>query len=432
MRSRARGPVIAAAVLLAVTGAGAATGVSAAQARQTSAQVHPYAASTLLPSGYLSRAGSTIIDSTGQRVRIDAVALHGLSDLDQTEIVNENSPLPGLDANFQAIVDAGFNTVTLGWNDASLHDSNAANYLAGMDAVVAAAGQYGLKVILNHHNDEGVPGTGNCEAQQANGLWYDSGPGTNDTDGCGTPGTVTQASFLADWEEIAARYAGNPTVIGFDLDNEPLAYPGESTWGGGGVTDIHAMYTTVGNAVEAIDPGVLVICEGPQNYSGSFDGGPGVTAPEGDLTAVATDPVVLSGANGGSSHVIYSVHEYPYEVSGITDDSGIAAIQRYNAVWGYLETENIAPVWIGEAGSTMSDSDDTAWADTLTAYVNGQEGANGGPTFTGTEQGISTTWYVWDTEGLGALNSDGTLNQPRYAVYSQWQTDLATADQRRS
>ena len=181
------------------------------------------------------------------------------------------------------------------------------------------------------------------------------------------------------------------------------------------------MYTNVGNALESIDPGVLIICEGPQNYSGSFDGGAGVTAPEGDLTAVATDPVVLSAANGGASRVIYSVHEYPDEVSGVTADSGTAAIDRYNAVWGYLETENIAPVWIGEAGSTMSNSDDTAWADTLTAYANGQEGASGGPTFAGNQQGVSVTWYSWDTQGLGALNSDGTLNQARYAVYSQWE-----------
>jgi endoglucanase len=286
---------------------------------------------------------------------------------------------------------------------------------------VAAAQSNLLKVILNHHNDEGAAGNGNCLAQQGNGLWYDSGSGTDGTDGCGTAGTVTQASFLADWREIATRYTGNSTVVGFDLDNEPLAYTGESTWGDGGVNDIQAMYTAVGNAVETADPGVLVICEGPQNYGGSFAGGTGVTAPEGDLTAVAAHPVVLSDANGGRARVVYSVHEYPYSVAHITPDSGTAAVTRYNAVWGYLETQNIAPVWIGEAGAAMSSDDDTAWATTLTSYVNGQEGANGGPTFAGTEQGIGITWYVWDTQGLGALNSDGTLNQPRNAVYSQWQ-----------
>ena len=414
-RSRARGAVIAFAVLLAATGVDAT-----AQAQPAPAQVRPSAVAALLPSGYLSTKGSQIVDSTGKRVRIAAVALHGNSRLDQNTIVNQDSPLAGLNANLRAIRSAGFNTVTLAWSNASLHDANAGNYLAGLDAVVAAAKQNLLKVILNHHNDEGAAGNGNCLAQQGNGLWYDSGPGTDGTDGCGTPGTVTQASFLADWKAIATRYKGNSTVIGFDLDNEPLAYPGQSTWGDGGVTDIHAMYTTVGNAVETIDPGVLVICEGPQNYGGSFAGASGVKAPEGDLTAVAAHPVVLSDANAGRARVIYSVHEYPYSVAHIDPDSGPEAVKRYNAVWGYLVTQNIAPVWIGEAGAPMSSSDDTAWANTLTSYVNGEEGANGGPTFTGTQQGIGTTYYVWDTQGLGALNSDGTLNQPRYAVYSQW------------
>jgi endoglucanase len=413
-----KGSMLAVAVLLAATGVDAA-----AQAQPAPAKAHRGATSAaLLPAGYLGTNGSQIVDSTGKRVRISAAALHGNSRLDQTTIVNQDTPLAGLDANLRAIRSAGFNTVTLAWSDASLHDGNAANYLAGLDAVVAAAKSNLLKVILNHHNDEGMAGNGNCLAQQGNGLWYDSGPGTNGTDGCGTTGTVTQASFLADWQQIATRYKGDSTVIGFDLDNEPLAYPGESTWGDGGVSDIHAMYTTVGNAVETIDPGVLVICEGPQNYGGSFAGGTGVKAPEGDLTAVAAHPVVLSNANAGRARVIYSVHEYPYSVAHITPDSGTAAVSRYNAVWGYLETQNIAPVWIGEAGAPMSSSDDTAWASTLSSYANGKEGANGGPTLTGTEQGIGITWYVWDTQGLGALNSDGTLNQPRYAVYSQWRS----------
>jgi hypothetical protein len=181
------------------------------------------------------------------------------------------------------------------------------------------------------------------------------------------------------------------------------------------------MYTDVGNAVEAADPGVLVICEGPQNYGGSFAGGPGVKAPEGDLTAVAHDPVVLSAANGGKKEIVYSVHEYPNDISDINPDSGTAAIDRYNKVWGYLITRNIAPVWLGEVGAPMTSTDDTAWADTLTAYVNGEEGANGGPAFHGTDQDISMTWYVWDDQGLGTLNTDGTLNMARYAVYSHWQ-----------
>ena len=118
------------------------------------------------------------------------------------------------------------------------------------------------------------------------------------------------------------------------------------------------------------------------------------------------------------------MHEYPTDLSDITPDSGTGAIDRYNKVWGYLETQNIAPVWIGEAGATMTTTDDTAWANTLTAYANGQDGAEGGPTFHHGKQGIGVTWYTWDTQGLGALNNDGTLNIARYAAYSPWLTTL--------
>lgn len=338
---------------------------------------HP---STMLPSGYLSTSGSQIIGSrptpapSGKPVRISAIGWFGQNGLNSNEPVGVTGPLRGIQANVNAMKAAGFNTITIGWNDASLHSGDASAYLEGIDRVVDAAGHVGMKVILNHHVDEGLQGNGNCLAQQANGLWYDSGPGTDGTDGCGNPGTVTQATFLSDWEVFARRYSGNSTVIGFDLDNEPLAYPGMSTWGDGGITDIREMYSEVGSALEELDPGVLIICEGPQNYNGTFAGPEGVTSPEGDLTLAQDQPVTLTvDGHAVTDKVVYSVHEYPSEISGITQDSGPEAIARYNAVWGYLIIGDIAPVWIGEAGSSMQNNpDDTAWANTLTSYLNGQ------------------------------------------------------------
>lgn len=44
------------------------------------------------------------------------------------------------------------------------------------------------------------------------------------------------------------------------------------TWGDGSTNDIRAMYQRVGDAIHAIDPNPLIICEGPQNYDGSFNG----------------------------------------------------------------------------------------------------------------------------------------------------------------
>lgn len=392
-----------------------------------SARAQAASGGALLPAGYLHTRGSQVVGADGLPVRIAAVGWFGQNGLDQNTPVGVDGPYQGIDANVQAMRAAGFNTVTIGWNDASLHDADASAYLAGIDAVVGAARHAGLRVILNHHNDEGQEGNGNCLAQQANGLWYDSGPGTNGTDGCGTAGTVTQATFQSDWERLARHYAGNPTVVGFDLDNEPLAYPGMSTWGDGGTTDIRRMYDAVGSALEAIDPGVLVICEGPQNYNGTFAGPAGVTSPEGDLTAVTAQPVVLTvGGHQVRDQVVYSVHEYPNEISGVAEDSGAAAVARYNGDWGYLVRDSIAPVWVGEAGSSMlNNPDDANWAATLTAYVDGRDGAAGGPVFPGVDQGVSTTWWAWGylpgEYPDGTLNSDGSLEQAQYAVYSKWE-----------
>lgn len=60
-------------------------------------------------------------------------------------------------------------------------------------------------------------------------------------------------------------------MIGYDIRNEPHAYPTNGcTWGDGSDRDIKAMFERVGNAILAIDPDKLIICEGPQDYSNSF------------------------------------------------------------------------------------------------------------------------------------------------------------------
>ncbi|HTR16987.1 MAG TPA: glycoside hydrolase family 5 protein [Acetobacteraceae bacterium] len=367
----------------------------------------------LLPSGYLSTQGNQIVDANGNPVRIDSIGWNGTAG-------PAGSALQGLwAASYESILDSmkadGFNAVRIPWTDVNLNavpantpalgtidfsqnpDLKGLTTLQTFQKIVAYASQIGLKIIFDHHNNEGSGG------QQANGLWFDSGPGTNGTDGSGHTGTVTAAKFQQDWVQLAQTFAGNSTVIGYDLDNEPTSV-GKINWGQGGPTDIKAMYQTVGNAIQAVDPGALIICEGPQFYSPPPSGSgmnSKVAAPEGDLTGVATNPVVLNAPN----KVVYSVHEYPKEISAITKDSGTAAIQRYNQVWGYLVSQNIAPVWIGEMGASMKSSDSKAWASTLLGYMNGAYGAQGGPTFSGNQQPVSGSWWV---VGPQSDNPDGT------------------------
>ena len=359
---------------------------------------------TILPQGYLSTAGSQIVSASGTPVRIASVGYN--------EPSNVATDIP-------AMAKAGFNTLRYLWYDAVL-----SKQFAQMDQIVKVAGASGMKVIFDHHGNEA---TASCLGQQQNGLWFDLGAGSNGTDGCGAKGTITQATFQANWISIAKRYAGNSTVIGFDLTNEPLVLAGGTTWGGGGATDIRAMYQTVGNAILAVNPGILIICEGPQNWNGNFAKKSGVIAAEGDLTAVVNFPVVLSN----SSKLVYSVHEYPTTISNINAvsvDSGADAVKRMNAVWGFIVSGGIAPVWVGEMGADLdgangSQADEIAWVNTMLSYINGRDGALGGPTFSVAQQPISADWWSWgDLSGQepdGTLTSDGSYRTVQREAWAQ-------------
>jgi endoglucanase/chitinase len=327
------------------------------------------------------------------------------------------------------LIKAGFNGIRISYYNATLHRD-----LARIDQVVAAAGQYGVKVIIDHHADEAPSPANHWLPQQPNGLPIDSGPGTDGTDGAGDHGTVTIARFVADWVKVARHYANDSTVIGFDLDNEPLSYPGMSTWGDGNPTDLRAMYIQAGNAIQAVDPGALIIAEGPLNYKRSFLGT--TPAPYGDLSLVATRPVTLNIPN----KVVYSVHSYPAAIAGFSLNNKAAVIATMNAGFGYLVVRNIAPVWIGEMGGSLDGASESAgenlaeeqrWGQTLVDYMNGKYAAQGGPT--GSEnEGISGSWWAWgNLDGQapdGTLDNKGNLRPGQHAIYRQIQMTRAACE----
>jgi len=197
---------------------------------------------SLLPSGYLSTQGSQIVAAGGTPVRISSVGWDGTDG--KAGAALEGPWAANYRTILQSIKDDGFNAVRIPWSNVNLDapvagvgtkDLNGVDWtknaeLRGLrtlqvfERVVEYAGQIGLKVIFDHHtNDDGG-------GQQPNGLWIDKGPGTDGTDGVpGTVGTVDAARFEADWVRFARAFAGNSTVIGFDLDNEPHG----ALWGGG-------------------------------------------------------------------------------------------------------------------------------------------------------------------------------------------------------
>jgi endoglucanase len=342
----------------------------------------------------LSTRGNQIVAGDGTAVRLAGVGV-----------------FTDVSGDVARIRDAGFNTLRISWGNRHM-----AADLARIDRILTAAARVGLRAILDNHYNEGIAGM--CVAQQKNGLWYDLGGASDGTDGCGTPGTVTDAKFLADWQAVAQRYGGNPAVIGYDLRNEPLAYRGMTTWEPGSRDPDHNlrwMYERVGSAIQAIDPDKLIICEGPQNYRRSFAGrGP---APWGDLTLAARLPVTLPVPN----KLVYSVHDYPAAIGAFHPDSGPEKVAQMNRTWGFLVLDNLAVVLVGEMAGNMRTPEDTAWADTLTGYMDGT--APGGPRFTPPAQPLSGIWW-WagsdDNAGdqpTGIWDAAGRLRPEQQAVW---------------
>jgi aryl-phospho-beta-D-glucosidase BglC (GH1 family) len=357
----------------------------------------------LLSSGFLSISSNQIVDSSGKPQRLACAGY--------------NEPSKNIPDDLAGMKKAGFNCARFPFDERALDST-----FPMMDTIVAAAAPLGMKVIFDHHVDDSRE---LCGGQQQNGLWFDSGEGSNNTDGCGDKGTVTRAQFKADWVAVAKHYAGNSTVIAFDLDNEPLVLGQHSTpvtWGTNGPTDILKMFEEVGSAIEAADPGVLIVGECPINYSGKLLNG----AAEGtkgimDCSAAESRPVVL---NPPAAKFVYSIHDYPN--LGVNNE-GPSTADR-NAAWGFLEIHNTAPVWIGEMGASldMPHSDgvmvaqQTAWANALVAYLDGRDPS--GPKFSVAQQPFSTDWWAWGD--LTGQTPDGTLQgatlrPAQLAIYSQ-------------
>jgi aryl-phospho-beta-D-glucosidase BglC (GH1 family) len=349
-------------------------------------------APALLPSGFLSVKGAQMVSPDGDPVRIASVGVTGMNVVGgRLQLVG---PFKGIEGHVTAMKSMGFNCVRVDWINKTLDDSGAMQQL---DDFVAACKSAGMKVIFDNHNNEATPADWENAAQQKNGLWFDTGPGTDGTDGTGNRGTISAAKFQEDWVAFAKHWAGDSTVIGFDIRNEPCAHTSTpAVWGAGGPRDIHAMYEAVGNAILTVNPSALIICEAIINYkTGAY---------EGDLSCVRLFPVRLINR----AKLVYSVHEYPKEIGEYPGpESGPGYIERMNKMWGWLVAENIAPVWIGEMGASMTSAASREWCTTLLGYMNGTK--PGGPVFTGTQQCVSGDWWAWGC--LTGQNPNGCVGK---------------------
>ena len=110
-------------------------------------------------------------------------------------------------------------------------------------------------------------------------------------------------------------------------------------------------------------PGWLIVVEGIESYNGDFYWWGG------NLMGAGSSPVVLSVAN----RVVYSAHDYPASVynqpylSAANYPSNLPSI--WDAHWGYLKKNNIAPVLLGEFGSRLQTTSDQQWFNSIVTYL---------------------------------------------------------------
>jgi endoglucanase len=299
--------------------------------------------------GFWHTNGSQIVDANGQPVRITGINWFGMETstfvphglwarnwadmLDQVKSLGYNTlRLPFCNQAF----DPGSTPNSIDFNRNP--DLAGLNSLQILDKIVERAGEIGLRIFLDRHR----PDSGSQSA-----LWYTS--------------QFSEQRWIDDWRMLAQRYRNNPTVVGADLHNEPH---GPACWGcGDTATDWRLAAERAGNAILQVNPDWLIIVEGVDCFQNDC------TWWGGQLKGATSFPVRLSVPN----KLVYSPHEYATSVfvqPWFNDPSfpnNLGPIWEKN--WGFLRTQNIAPVLVGEFGSRLQDQRDRQWLPLLLDYM---------------------------------------------------------------
>ncbi|WP_432824914.1 cellulase family glycosylhydrolase [Dactylosporangium sp. CA-092794] len=358
--------------------------------------------------GYLSTQGAQLVDATGARVRLTGLNWFGME--------TDNKTFHGLWArpwrdHIDQMASLGYNTIRVPYSDDALKPGAQANSVDGysnpdlqgltplqiLDKVVDYAGGKGMRILLDRHRPT---------AAGQSALWYVSA----------TP----ESTWISNWQMLARHYANNPAVIGADLHNEPHADGTDpngtgACWGCGDTArDWRLAAERAGNAILDANPNWLIVVEGVSCPSGgnanAWDNIPDEPCGwwGGNLSKAGQFPVRLNKPN----KLVYSAHEYAnsvYHQTWFDDPSfpdNLPGI--WDQFWGYLQRQNIAPVLVGEFGSTLQNPQDVQWLQKLMAYMG-----------TGVT-GMNFTYWSWNPNSgdTGGIVGDDwkTVNQQKQSI----------------
>lgn len=218
-----------------------------------------------------------------------------------------------------------------------------------LDKIIAYAKSLGIRIILDMHSAAPLSSTAGPNTG-FNGYWYTTAaPGDTGGTSIGTPGDLrSEAQLINAWTFLANRYKNEPAVCGFDLVNEPYS----CTWDTNATTGIVGAYERCAAAIQAINPNVMILCEGVQDKSSSYPSGWnswGVLAQ--GLHGVKTTPVQITYQD----KLAYSTHEYINSTYQWAKSANFpnTMIEVWDTMWGYIIKDGIAPVIIGEYGGNF-------------------------------------------------------------------------------
>ena len=298
-----------------------------------------------LSAGSLSTVGTDIVDANGR-----VVSLRGINTGGRSKYA-PYSPFDYEDVGFEAALDTyldrteawGFTVlrVPFSWNaaepEAGVWDEE---YLERYAALLDGAWARGIWTIVDFHQDvyaerfcgDGFPEwtlEGEADSRQDCPDWFTQYVFGDDVraafDALWANENGVLDAFRAMWEEMAARHADRPGVIGFEIINEPHGGTSDSeTWS---VDTLSPFYGEMAALVQGIDPDALVF----------FDS----TGIEATLTT--TSLLLPEGEN-----LVFAPHFY--DPGALFDFSLSMDVAASHQNWADQGVEWDVPVLLGEFG----------------------------------------------------------------------------------
>ncbi|WP_432127215.1 cellulase family glycosylhydrolase [Streptomyces sp. bgisy082] len=425
--SRGRGAFRAVA-MASVMAAAVASGGLAAHAAGPPSPVRPPTAAAAPAAAvpakdWLHTRGNQIVDENGDKVWLTGTNWFGFN---ATERVFHGLWSGNITTITKSMADRGINIVRvpvstqllLEWKNGRAAVPSGVNTYANpelkdlttlqvFDHWLALCERYGIKVLLDVHSAE-ADNSGHIHP-----VWW--------------KGTITSEQFYSAWEWVTARYKDNDTIVAMDVKNEPHGKQTESPrakWDGSTDQDnFKYACETAGKRILAVNPKVLVLCEGIEIYPRAGKSWSSQAETDyhfnwwgGNLRGVRDHPVNLGA---GNSQLVYSPHDYGplvFQQPWFQGDWNRTTLERdvWDPNWLYLHKENTAPLLIGEWGGFLDNGPNQKWMTALRDLI--------------AENRIHQTFWCLnpnsgDTGGL-LLNDWATWDEAKYALLKPalWQS----------